>query len=111
MFLFPFPSRLLALAALSLVSIKAFAATYAVDSVAALQSRIDAAVPGDVITLKDGGYVTAAALAVKCAGSGDHPITIEAQTVGGVELGGTHGFEVVSPAAWVVIRGINGKCQ
>jgi len=105
MVLFPFPSRLLALAALSLVSINAVAATYAVDSVAALQSRIAAAVPGDVITLKDGAYVTAAALAVKCAGSADHPITIEAQTVGGVDLGGTHGFEVVSPAAWVVIRG------
>ncbi len=33
------------------------------------------------------------------------PVTIAAQTVGGVEIAGTHGFEVVEPAAYTVISG------
>lgn len=97
--------RRLALAALSLAASRAFAATYAVDSLAALQTRLAAAVAGDTITLKDGVYTTAAPLTVDRAGTAAAPITIAAQTVGGVELRGTDGFAVVKPAAYVVIAG------
>jgi len=86
MVLFSSSPRRIALVALSLASIPAIAASYAVDSLAALQSRIEAAQPGDVITVKDGTYVTTAALVVKCVGATDRPVTIEARTVGGVEI-------------------------
>src|SRR5207302_6434433 len=58
-------------------------------------------------TLKNGTYTTAAALNVARAGTKENPITISAQTIGGVEIGGTHGFAVVKPAAYVVISGFN----
>lgn len=81
------------------------AATHPVDSIDALQARITAAAPGDIIVLKNGTYTTGAALTVAVAGMKELPITIAAETVGGVELGGTHGFDVVAPAAHIVIRG------
>ncbi len=76
-----------------------------VDSLAALQTQIRAAAPGDAILLKDGIYQADAALAVTRAGTADQPITIAAETVGGAEIGGGHGFVVSQPAAFVVIRG------
>lgn len=81
------------------------AATLAVDSLSALQARIAAAAPGDVIVLKNGVYATSEALTVTRAGTAEAPITIKAESVGGVELGGTHGFTVAPPAAHVVIEG------
>ncbi len=105
MSLLTLPRCLLVVVALSIVSADASAANYAVDSIAALQARINAAASGDTITLKDGAYVTTAAITVGCAGSAQQPITIAAQNVGGAELGGTHGFAVIAPAAWIVIRG------
>lgn len=81
------------------------AATHPVDSIDALQARIKAAAPGDTIVLKNGTYATSASLVVAAAGTAGQPVTIAAETVGGVELGGTHGFDVVAPAAHVVIRG------
>jgi hypothetical protein len=76
-----------------------------VDSIAALQARIAAAVPGDTIVLKNGSYVTTSAIVVKCRGEIDRPIVIAAETVGGVEIGGTHGFSVAAPATHVTISG------
>lgn len=81
------------------------AATHRVDSIDALQARIKAAASGDTIVLKNGTYATSASLVVAAVGTAEHPITITAGTVGGVELGGTHGFDVVAPAAHIVIRG------
>jgi poly(beta-D-mannuronate) lyase len=89
------------------LAVQAAAATHAVDSIEALQSRIKAAAPGDTIVLKNGTYVTTAALTVDAAGTAAQPVTIAAETVGGVELQGTHGFDVVPPAAHIVIRGFN----
>ena len=83
----------------------ACAATHEVDSISALQARIAAAAPGDTIMVKNGRYATAAAINVARAGTAAHPITIAAESVGGVELSGTHGFNVVPPAAHVIIRG------
>src|SRR4051812_10503376 len=85
----------------AIVAGRLVAANYTVDSVADLQARIAAAEAGDTITVKDGAYTTAAALKVERAGTKEKPITITAQTIGGVEIRGTHGFEVVKPAAYV----------
>ena len=96
-----------AFSALTLFSANAFAATYTVDSIAALQARLNSAVAGDTITLKAGTYTTTAAIVVDRAGAAGKPITISAQAIGGVEIAGTHGFEVVKPAAYIVISGFN----
>jgi len=76
-----------------------------VDSIAALQAAISAAGPGDTITVKNGVYTTSAPLLVDRAGRNGQPITIAAESVGGVEIGGSSGFHVAAPAAYVVISG------
>jgi len=99
------PLRSLVLIALSLLAAHAGAATYTVDSLAALQARIAAAAPGDTITLKDGAYTTTSALIINRAGTAANPIVISPQTVGGVELRGAAGFKFESPAAYVTLQG------
>ena len=91
-------------AALSLAS-PLLAATHLVDSISTLQLRINDAAPGDVITVKDGVYTTSKALTVSRRGTPEEPITIVTETPGGVEINGTHGFNIVQPAAHVVIQG------
>lgn len=81
------------------------AAVATVDSTASLQTRLDGAQPGDVIVVKNGRYVTSAALLVKVPGAAAAPVTIKAESVGGVEIAGTHGFTVAAPAAHIVIEG------
>lgn len=76
-----------------------------IDSLAALQQQLNAAAPGDTLTLKNGVYTTSAALTVTRAGTAGQPITIAAESVGGVEIGGTHGFSIASPAAYIVVQG------
>lgn len=90
---------------LASVPLTAFAATELVDSIAALQSTIHRAAPGDTIILRNGVYTTSSPLTVRQAGTMDAPITIAAETVGGVEITGTHGFNLAAPAAHIVISG------
>lgn len=80
-------------------------ATHVVDSISTLQLKINEAVAGDVITLKDGVYATTKSITVNRRGTAEQPIAITAETVGGVEIDGTHGFNVVQPAAHIVIQG------
>jgi poly(beta-D-mannuronate) lyase len=80
-----------------------------VDSIAVLQSRINAAVPGDLITVKDGTYELGATLNIRCRGTSERPITIAAETVGGVEIIGAFGFKAGMPAEHVVISGFKFK--
>ena len=75
-----------------------------VNSLADFQSAINAASPGDVITLKNGVYTTDKPIIVKCVGVNDKTITICAETVGGVEIKGTHGF-TFEGAAYIVLSG------
>src|SRR5688572_25936566 len=82
-----------------------FAATYEVTSVPDLQSRINAAVAGDVIVVHNGVYTTSAFITVNRQGTAEQPIRIVAKNIGGVEITGTHGFEVRSPATYVEIEG------
>ncbi|MBL9199124.1 MAG: polysaccharide lyase 6 family protein [Opitutaceae bacterium] len=93
----------------------AVAASRTVDSLAALQSAINAAAPGDTITLKDGVYTAGALISVRRIGTAEQPITITAETIGGAEIAGTHGFHVTGAAAHIVIAGFKfthaaGKC-
>ena len=81
------------------------AATLLVDSIPALQSAINVAVAGDTLTLKNGVYSTSQAITVNRAGAAGQPITIAAESIGGVEITGTHGFSVTGAAAYVVIAG------
>ena len=92
------------------------AETSQVDTVAALQVRLDAARPGDTIVMKDGAYTTSAPITVKVAGTAAKPIRIMAATVGGVTIAGSDGFDVVAGAAYVEIDGFvfthrSGKMQ
>jgi len=86
-------------------AVTASAATYEVNSIATLQSTIDNAVAGDVIIMDNGIYTTDAYITVNRQGTEAEPIRIVTQTVGGVEITGTHGFDVTSPAAYVEING------
>lgn len=81
------------------------AATITVNSIAALQTAINNAAPGDVIILANGVYTTSGDIAVNKAGTAAQPITIAAQTIGGVEITGSGGFSIVSPAAYIIIKG------
>ena len=79
--------------------------TYQVDSAVALQTRINSAQPGDIIVMKDGVYTTSGPLTINRPGSKEKPIRIVAATPGGVTIGGTHGFDVAPPAAYIEIDG------
>ncbi len=48
------------------------AATSLVDSIASLQAALDAAVPGDTITVKDGTYTTNQTITVRCPGTAEN---------------------------------------
>ena len=86
-------------------ALTASAATRTVTSLAALQSALNAAAPGDTITLKNGTYATSTTLTVARTGTATAPITIAAETVGGVTLTGKAGFKFTSPAAHVTVAG------
>ncbi|HEX2853624.1 MAG TPA: chondroitinase-B domain-containing protein [Opitutaceae bacterium] len=76
-----------------------------VDSIAALQSRLSVAAPGDTIILKNGSYTVSALINIRCRGTADRPITIAAESIGGVEITGAHGFKASAPAEHIVISG------
>jgi poly(beta-D-mannuronate) lyase len=102
-------SRLIPCSCLVLVGLTsatmAAAATHTVSSIAELQAQIDIAVPGDTIIVRNGVYTTSARINVERQGTAAEPIRIAAQSVGGVEIKGTHGFDVRSPAMYVEITG------
>jgi len=83
----------------------AAATTHRVDSLAALAAHLDRANPGDEIVLADGIYATTSSIEVRRAGTATNRIIIRAETVGGVEMAGSHGFQVNSGAAHVTIQG------
>jgi poly(beta-D-mannuronate) lyase len=102
----PLPLRIAGIGfVLAACAAPALGATHIVDSIATLQSKINDAAPGDTITVKDGVYSTTKAIMVNRRASAEQPLTIAAETVGGVEINGTHGFNVVQPAAHVLIQG------
>jgi poly(beta-D-mannuronate) lyase len=87
------------------ISANLFANTITVSSIAELQTAIDKAKPGDVILVKDGVYTTTADILVNKTGTAAQRITIAAQNLGAAEITGAGGFNLVSPAAYIVIKG------
>ncbi len=76
-----------------------------VASLAELQARLEVATPGDIITVKNGTYTATAPITVKARGSANRPVRIRAETVGGVTIQGSDGFDVAPPAVYVHIDG------
>jgi poly(beta-D-mannuronate) lyase len=54
-------------------------------------------------------YTTIADIKVDRIGTAKAPITIMAEKTGAVEIGGTGGFNIVSPAAYIIIKGFKFK--
>lgn len=103
---FPFsPVRSLCLVVATVAGSTLHAANHVVNSLAALQAQLKTVTAGDTLTLQDGVYATTAAISVKCVGTAEQPITITAESIGGVEIAGAQGFNVAEPAAYVVISG------
>ncbi|HTD93041.1 MAG TPA: polysaccharide lyase 6 family protein [Chitinophagaceae bacterium] len=96
---------LFALTLALLGSAKIQASTIKVSSIAALQQAINAAKPGDIILLTSGVYSTTNDITVGCVGAAGKPITIAAEKQGAAEITGAGGLNLVSPAAYVIIRG------
>lgn len=98
-------ARLVALALSLATALTASAASHTVASLDALATALAAAAPGDTITVKNGSYATTGPLTVARAGTAAAPITIAAESVGGVTLTGKSGFKFTSPAAHVKVEG------
>lgn len=95
-----------ALVALLLLSSKMLLAdTVTVSSIADLQKAISHAKPGDIILLADGVYPTTEDIIVNEKGTQGKNITIAAQHPGAAEITGKGGFSLISPAAYITIRG------
>src|SRR4030095_8663735 len=90
---------------IQIVSVKIFANRVVVSSIADLQKAINEAKPGDVILLKKGIYTTTGDILINKAGTKEQPITIAAEELAGSEITGSGGFNLVSPAAYIIIRG------
>ncbi|MCD9019296.1 chondroitinase-B domain-containing protein [Parachryseolinea silvisoli] len=76
-----------------------------VTSLSALQTAINNAAAGSTITLANGTYTASSDIVITKTGTASQPITIQAQSIGGVTIGGTAGFALNSPAAYIVIKG------
>lgn len=90
---------------LSLSSKMLFAETITVSSIADLQKAINNAKPGDQIMLTDGVYTTTEDITIHQQGTHDKPITVAAQHKGAAEITGKGGLSLMSPAAYITIRG------
>jgi poly(beta-D-mannuronate) lyase len=69
-------------------------ASTTVTSISALQSAIDNSDPGDTIVLKNGSYAVSSAVSLGSGASGtsSEPVTVRAESVGGVTLTGSSSF-------------------
>src|SRR4051812_48770399 len=76
------------------------AATFRVSSINELRTRISAARAGDTIIVANGTYPTSSDTAISRAGTANEPILITAETIGGVEIRGTHGITFDDGAAF-----------
>ena len=82
-----------------------YAKTITVSSITGLQNAINQATAGDVIIMKTGVYTTTEDIKVDKAGTDKQPILITAEQIGSVEITGAGGFNIASPAAWIIIKG------
>ncbi|MEU4519699.1 polysaccharide lyase 6 family protein [Amycolatopsis sp. NPDC024027] len=83
----------------------ASAAQVRVTSLAALQSAMDKANPGDTIALADGSYPAGSTLSIKRSGTASAPVTIAAEHTGQATITGSKTFSFASGVSNVVLRG------
>lgn len=76
-----------------------------VKSIAELQTAINSAAPGDVITLANGIYTTTEDITIQRNGTAAQPITITTEKTGGAEITGAAGFKILSPSSYIIIQG------
>ena len=93
------------LAAILLITHIAVASEITVTSLAELQAAINKARPGDIILLADGVYTAETDITVGCSGTEAKPIIIAAKNFWASEITGKGGISLVSPAAYVIIKG------
>jgi poly(beta-D-mannuronate) lyase len=82
-----------------------YAKTIVVASIEELRSAISNANAGDMIMVKKGVYRTAEDIVINKVGTAAKPITIASEAFNGAEITGSGGFSLVSPAAYIIIRG------
>jgi len=85
-------------------------------SISSLQKAINNANPGDRIVVANGTYSTSESIIISKQGTAGEPVTIEAESIGGVEISGTNGFQVNSPSSYIIIKGFRfthktGTCR
>jgi poly(beta-D-mannuronate) lyase len=78
--------------------------TINVASVSDMSNAISSARAGDHVILKNGVYTSGSPIRVSADGTSSNPIVIRAESDGGTEISGSHGFSV-SGASHVVIKG------
>jgi hypothetical protein len=83
----------------------ASAAQVRVTSLAALQSALDKANPGDTIVLADGSYSAGSTLSIKRSGTSSAPVTVAAEHTGKATITGSKTFAFASGVSNVVLRG------
>jgi len=81
------------------------AETIKVNSIPSLQQAINNALPGDVIIVANGSYTTTESIVIAVKGTKEKPVSIKAETRGGVEIGGARGFTVSSGSVYIIIDG------
>lgn len=80
------------------------AGVFNVGTLANLITRINSANPGDKIILSNGIYNSTGTINISRSGTATQPILIAAQSVGGAQIGGVDGFNLVG-ANYVTIQG------
>jgi poly(beta-D-mannuronate) lyase len=86
-------------------SLIASAENIKVSSIQSLQKEIDTAKPGDRIIVANGVYSTNESILISKKGNASQQITIEAETIGGVEINGANGFMLSAPSSYIIIKG------
>jgi hypothetical protein len=76
-----------------------------VNSLNNLKDNIKKAKPGSTIIVKNGVYSSDSPILIEKQGVSDQPITISAETIGGVEVRGTGGFVIGSTSRYIQISG------
>lgn len=87
-----------------------------VNSLPSLQQAINNANPGDRVIVANGVYSASESITISKQGTADHPIIIEAETIGGAEISGTNGFVISAPSSYIIIKGFRftyktGTCR